>query len=92
MLDLDSITVILEFTVTSGEKTQRIAHELTVVHLVAVRGYHKVDPVSPGVLDSLEKKTEPGQFGYLECSYGPRNVRNRFRRSEILISELKDTS
>ena len=50
-----------------------------------------MDPLSQGVLDSL-KKTELDQFGYLECAYGPRNVRNRFRRSEILKSELKDNS
>ena len=37
-------------------------------------------------------KTEQIPFGYLECSYGPRNVRNRFRRDELLLSELKDTS
>ena len=54
-----------------------------------VRGDHKVGGAERKI---REKKTEQIPFGYLECSYGPRNVRNRTRRDEILLSELKDTS
>ncbi len=44
------------------------------------------------ILENKGIKTEPAPFAYLECCYGPRNVRNRFRRDEILLSEPKDTS
>ena len=50
-----------------------------------------MDPLSPGSRN-IREKTEQTPFGNLECSYGPRNVRNRIRRDEILLSELKDTS
>ena len=59
---------------------------------IACWSYYCREDHKVGGLRRKDRKTEQIPFGYLECSYGPRNVRNRFRRDEILLSELKDTS